>query len=153
MNIADYTAIVIIAACIGIGITIGSIRGLAIFLGIFFAFQFAGTQIQKGLGHYVGVWLGVAVIISVVGFLLYGSTRITLIDSLEGVFGAVLGLCAGWGIVKFIFTLYIVFQPQHPFTGTILSSMTGWDIYTVSPVMELLNRTENLRKPNWNGTL
>lgn len=150
MNIADIVGVGVILAFSVVGFYIGTVRAFGILLGCIMAFQVAAGFVDRGMGTYAAIFVGVTAGIAIIGFLVYGATRFHPIDSMEGVFGIVLGFCGGWGVARFIFHTYFLFQPDAPFTQAIYSSMVGMDIYHISPIQMFLQQkaVKNLTDPN-----
>ncbi|MFH1538423.1 MAG: hypothetical protein ABIH66_05655 [bacterium] len=149
MNIADVLGVLVILAFTVAGYYIGSVRAFSILLGVILAFQITAPFIDRGMGQFVLMFIGVVAGVTIIGYLVYGATRFHLIDSMDGVFGCILGLCAGWGLARFIFHTYFLYLPEAHFTALISSSLVGMDIYYISPIQSILNTPaiSDLRKP------
>ncbi len=149
MNGADITAVSIIIIFTVIGYFMGSIRSVASLLGIFGAFFVTDQLVRNGVPEntyilaFVGIFLGATLI----GVLFIGKTRMTLVESMEGVFGSILGFVIGWGVARFVFSVIMFYRPDTEFAGLIQSGMISMDIYLVTPFQAMMNDTESLRNP------
>lgn len=151
MNIADFVGVGLIVLFISLGVFLGSLRMFSIMMGTILAFKVAEGFVSGGKSTYVLVFLGVTAALTAGGFLLYGATKFHIMDAMEGVFGAALGLAAGWGLARFIFHTTFLFSPQSAFAVAISSSLTGMDIYYISPIANFLNMrsVDKLRNPDF----
>ncbi|MEW5947596.1 MAG: hypothetical protein AB1742_15510 [bacterium] len=147
MNVADAVAVGLIIVFIPAGWAMGAVRSFAAFMGVVAAFRLLSGFTDRPQGTYVLLFIAIAAGFTAVGFILYGATRFHPIDVLEGVFGALLGLCLGWGLARFVFHVYILYQPDAPFTAAIYSSAFGMDVYYVSPIRDLLRLGDPLMNP------
>jgi hypothetical protein len=147
--VADFLAVFIIIVFVSAGYFMGTIRALASMLGIFAAFSITDQMARNGAAenNYIGVFLAVFIGITIVGLLFYGHTRVTLIESLEGILGAIMGLVIGWGFARFIFSVYMFYRSQTEFAGLIQSGLISMDIYLVTPFQLIMDRTESMRQP------
>lgn len=169
MNTIGMVGIVIIVVVAALGSLHGSIRSIISFLGVWVAFfvtdqlvarQMAaamadGTEIistaanaSRYLWTFIGVWGGM----TIGGFLLYGATRMHLVDSFEGVIGFVFGLLIGWGLARFMMSYIVFYKPASPSYMQVLDeSSIAYGIYSVSPYQDIMNNSTvyQLRHPSF----
>ena len=153
MNTADIVALVIIVVFAGLGALMGFTRGLFSFFGVYFGAKFAasmtiGMQGAAGGGKYLQVFIGIALIGIVVGFLFYGATKFQPMEALDSVFGAVFGLMMGWGIAHAIFHYYLFFNNANNFAVQIYNGQLAMAVHDVAPWQNFMNRMERFRKPD-----
>lgn len=151
MNPADIVGIGMIVIFSALGAVLGTLRAAFAFGGMFLAFQVTDRMVenQATMNSYIFTFIGIFLGLTVAGILLYGATKIHPIESLEGVFGFILGFCTGWGIARFIFSVYWFYLPEAAFTAHIVAGgMVAWDIFDVTPYQTLMNRTTSLRNPD-----
>jgi len=150
MNMADIVGIVVIIVFTATGYFMGAIRSLASMLGVVFAFQVADSLYAKQApaNTYEMAFLGIFILATVIGALVYGKTRITLIESLEGIFGGILGLVTGWGIARFIFSVTLFYNKDSEFARQIASGAISMDIYLITPLAFMMDSTTSLRNPH-----
>jgi len=151
LNGADIVAILLIIVFGAVGSVLGSIRTLIIFLGMFFAYSLtngmiSGEDIAPKM-NYIGTYLGIFIGSIVIALLVYGYSKATIIESMEGVFGFILGALTGWGIAKFIFTIFLVYHSDTSFAAMIGSGTIAWQVFNVGPYQAFLDRTKDLREP------
>jgi hypothetical protein len=150
VNQADIIGVAAILLCGIAGMALGSIRALFGFVGMMLAYTVTNPMLgQPGVtsGAYVGKFLGVFVVTLIVGFLVYGKTRTTIIESMEAVFGFIIFAIVGWGIAKFIYTDLLWFHPYSPITAMIATGQFANDIYIVKPYQVIMNNSTTLRNP------
>jgi len=151
MSAADYVSIAIILAFCACGAFLGAVRSIMLLLGMIFATSFVERMVDQGAtqGAYVWTFIGITAAFTVGGFLLYGYSRITFIESMEGVFGAIIAGAAGWGIARFVLSVFLYYLPESSFAMMIVPGTSiAWDIYNVTPWQILMGRTESLRNPS-----
>jgi len=150
MNSADITGLVVITAFVALGYFMGTIRSLMTMFGVIAAFKVADQLYAGGApkNTYILAFLGITILGAAIGALIYGRTRTTFIESMEGVFGAFLGLVVGWGIARFVFSVAMFYNLQSPFAHAIYSGMISMDIYTISPLKFIIDNTTTLRNPH-----
>jgi hypothetical protein len=148
MSSADFLAIAIIVVFSGLGVFMGSVRGFAAFIAVMVASGMGSKMIAHGTtpGAFAGTFLGVFCGITIIGFLLYGATKITLLESFEGVFGFCFGLLVGWGLARFVLMLAIYFYPSSSIAlGVNAGSMVAYDIFNVTPFQMFMGWTDRIK--------
>ena len=150
MNNADITGIAIIIAFTGLGAILGFTRGIAGFLGVFFACKAAEMQFAAGApaNKYLMYFLGISLAGYVVGILFYNASKFTPLESMDGVFGAIFGFCAGWGMAYGIFHYYAHYLPDSKFYAMIYEGRFARGIYEVAPYKEFMRRMDPLKNPD-----
>jgi hypothetical protein len=150
MNTADILGILVIIIFVALGYFMGTIRSLASMLGVIAAFKVADnlylTHAPKNT--YEMAFLGVFIGATIVGALFYGKTRITLLESMEGIFGAILGLVTGWGIARFIFSVALFYNMDTDFARLVATGTISMDIYLITPLAFMMQNTTELRDPH-----
>jgi hypothetical protein len=147
MNAADIVGLVIIILFSAMGVFTGSIRCIISFVGLLVASNVTGRMLAQGTtqGAFVGTFLGIFVGISLLGALFYGYTKATLIESMEGMIGFFFAFMIGWGVARFVFTIFLYFKPESNFALMITpSALIAWDIYKVSPYLTFMDLTKRL---------
>ena len=150
MNSADILGVLVIIIFTAMGYFMGTIRSLASMLGVIFAFQVAdGLYANQATANtYTMAFLGIFVGATIIGMLIYGKTRITLIESMEGIFGCILGLVTGWGFARFIFSVALFYNKDSDFARQIASGAISMDIYLITPLAFMMDSTTSLRNPH-----
>jgi hypothetical protein len=150
MNNADIVGIGIIVVFTALGAILGFTRGMGGFLGVFFGCKMAEMQFAAGApaNKYLMYFAGISLAGYLVGFLFYNASKFTPIESMDGVFGAILGFCAGWGIAFGIFHYYAHYLPDSSFYALIYEGRYARGIYDVAPYTEFMRRMDPLRNPD-----
>jgi hypothetical protein len=150
MNSADILGILVIVIFAALGYFMGTIRSLASMLGMIAAFKVADSLYAKAApaNTYEMAFIGVFILATIVGVLFYGKTRVTLIESMEGIFGGILGVVTGWGIARFIFSVTLFYNRDSDFARLVASGMISMNIYMVSPLAFMMESTTSLRDPH-----
>jgi len=149
MNVADIISLFIIIIFTALGTLMGSVRSISAFVGIILATNVCTQLLAKGTtpGGFIGAFLGIFFGVTVVGFLIYGRSKTTLIESFEGVFGFVFGLMAGWGFARLVLMTALYFYPDSGLAiGTTPGAMIAWDIYDITPFRIFLTWTSKLNR-------
>ena len=151
MNTADILGISIFIIFISTGYFMGTIRSIASMLGVIFASKIVD---QMFLNHasqsaYILAFLGIFIGFTVVGMIIYGRSRITLVESMEGVFGAIAGLVIGWGVARFAYSVSVLYNPTGEFCSLIAMGMIARDIYNITPLAFMIDSTYSLRNPKF----
>jgi hypothetical protein len=149
MNLADLTGVMVIVIFVAIGYFMGTIRSVASMLGVIAAFKVADAlYVQHAdANKYCMTFLGIYLLATIIGILFYGKTRTTLIDALEGVFGAIAGLVVGWGMARFIFSVALFYNGTSEFAHLVSTGLVSMDIYMISPLAFMMDNTTSLRNP------
>jgi hypothetical protein len=150
MNMADIVGILVIIIFTALGYFMGSIRTLASMLGVIFAFKVAdGLYANHATASTYGwSFIGIYVLATVVGMLIYGKTRITLIESMEGIFGGILGIVVGWGMARFIYSVALFYNMDSEFARLVASGSVSMEIYMITPLAFMMDSTTSLRNPH-----
>lgn len=125
----------------------GSIRCIISFVGVLVASNITGRMLTHGTtqGAFMGTFLGVFIGVTLIGFLLHGYTKTTLIESMESIIGFFFAMMVGWGLARFIFMTALYFKPESNFALMITpGALIAWDIYTVSPYVSFIDLTKAL---------
>lgn len=153
MNKADIIGIILIVCFTGIGAFLGFTRGLAGFLGIFFAAQFAfqgvaEPVVEGSANKCLWTFIGISVGLLVVGFLFYGATHFTPMEAMDQVFGAIFGFLMGWGVAYFTFHYYLIFQNSSEFAVLIWDGRTARAIHDIAPYAQFMGKMDRFRNPH-----
>lgn len=154
MGSITIAGVIIIVVATALGSLHGSIRGIASFIGIYVAFMVTDRMAVGGATStsYFWAFIGIFGGITLAGFLLYGATRMHLVDAFEGVFGAIAGFLVGWGLARFMMSYIVFYMPGTPLAAQILDQTSlAWSIYAVSPYQDFMNNPTvyNLRRPSF----
>lgn len=153
MNGIGVIGVVIIIVFAALGSINGSIRSIVSFIGVYVAFMVTDRMVASGASSSSYMWsfIGIFAGITIAGFLLYGATRMHLVDAFEGVIGAIFGFMIGWGIARFMMSYIVFYMPESVQAMQVLDqSSLAWTIYYVSPYQDLMNNPTiySLRKPS-----
>ncbi|MFA6451592.1 MAG: hypothetical protein WCX65_19125 [bacterium] len=150
MNGADIVGVSLIVTFAALGYFMGTIRSLASMLGVIAAFKVADRLFanQATQNAYTWAFIGVFLGFTIVGILFYGKTRTTVLDALEGIIGAIMGIVTGWGVARFVFSVALFYKKDSEFAQLVASGMISMDIYLISPLAFMMNSTTSLRDPH-----